>query len=48
MKTEKIEFRCTKQYKEDLRKICDERGISVASYIKDAIYQKRQKEKRNV
>lgn len=40
----KVEFTCTQAYKDALKKHAKNRGISVASYVKSAIYDKMVKE----
>ena len=43
----KVEFTCQKQYKDQIRKCANARGLTVAAYVKSAVSDKMVKDKNN-
>ena len=47
MKTEKIVIRCSAIYKSEVRKIAEEKGLDMSSYIRYLIEKQKKEDQRN-
>ena len=44
MKRVALNIRCTKEYKEDVEKAAERRGVTVSAYIKNALFEQMKKD----
>lgn len=46
MKKVRIEILGTKEWKDDVKKAAERRGVTVSAYVKDAVFEKMRKDER--